>query len=259
MFEIKGLAAGVRGLERPAIRIDLHVLLPSPSQVRSIGLLHGGLGRPKQKHPGRKDRDSAGCGSDDDARTPVPDRRLGGSAGSSARPLDPSGARNGLFDPVAADQDAVLAQAACGATKAKPPCAAGAGDMAAAYPKRGGFCGASALLPVQSGEARLRRAARRPGVFIGPPGNAVGPLRMAGCVSSRNMVGKARGWCVEAHILQGRRASRKTPGGSPRAFQRSVCRDQNPDLIDSNSSIIFSRNSFVGGDCTKRGVVTGST
>ena len=50
----------------------------------------------------------------------------------------------------------------------------------------------------------------------------------------------------------------KTPGGFTGRFT-VMRRTQNPDLIDSNSEIIFSRSSFVGGDCTKRGVVTGST
>lgn len=47
--------------------------------------------------------------------------------------------------------------------------------------------------------------------------------------------------------------------GFPRASTLREDLDQNPDLISSNSSIILSRSSVVGGDCTKSGVVTGST
>lgn len=42
---------------------------------------------------------------------------------------------------------------------------------------------------------------------------------------------------------------RLAPGAS-----RSGRRDQKPDLISSNSSIMRSRSSVVGGDCTKSGV-----
>lgn len=46
-----------------------------------------------------------------------------------------------------------------------------------------------------------------------------------------------------------RKRPRLAPGAS-----RSGCRDQKPDLISSNSSIMRSRSSVVGGDCTKSGV-----
>jgi len=55
-------------------------------------------------------------------------------------------------------------------------------------------------------------------------------------------------------------------GGAPMKNARSVLRawgavlgaDQKPDLISSNSEIIFSRNSAVVGDCMNRVPVTGS-
>ncbi len=54
------------------------------------------------------------------------------------------------------------------------------------------------------------------------------------------------------------RYAKQNARGFPRASSRSIGRDQNPDLISSNSSIILSRSSVVGGDWTNSGVVTGS-